>query len=497
MPNSADLRGVVERFVAGAAQPALLDPGEEPLRMLPEQWSLSDWNGRLLLQVWNADRNLVRRITGLKEERRDRLALITERFPKAQGEMQIADLAAPEGLELQRKSTRTAFRDRFRLMLAREFPEWRVEEVSSEPNLEQSLSPSYVRAFLRRGSTGVAAMAAPPEASDCAGMAAFGLIWFDYLRRREKACQIRRLLLYAPVHRDREVAARAAVMNPVAAPCELYIFDERDRVGPVDLADAGNLDSTLPPCRRPLTPNAEAPVFSGLSNDLAEVDRVEQSDGSISLRVRGLEFARWSGGNLGGKLTCGIGRRRRATMETVAAMAREVARVRSEATDDRQHPLYSQFPEGWLESQVRANPQIIDASLRRGPIYGQVPVFGGADRGVIDLLGVDHTGRLVVIELKATADVQLPFQAIDYWLRVRKHLAAGDFERLGYFGGIPVRPDAPRILLVAPALEFHSTSEAILGYVSPQIDITRVGLAADWRRELRVMFRLRGAERPG
>ena len=138
----------------------------------------------------------------------------------------------------------------------------------------------------------------------------------------------------------------------------------------------------------------------------------------------------------------------------------------------------------------------MDASLLPAPIYGQVPVFGGHDRGIIDLLGVDHTGRLVVIELKAAADLQLPFQAVDYWLRVRKHLAGGDFERLGYFPGITVRPEPPRILLVAPALEFHSTSESVLSYLLPEIEIVRVGLAADWRRELRVMFRLRGSERP-
>ena len=112
------------------------------------------------------------------------------------------------------------------------------------------------------------------------------------------------------------------------------------------------------------------------------------------------------------------------------------------------------------------------------------------------MLGVDHRGRLVVMELKAAADLQLPFQALDYWLRVRKHLAAGDFERLGYFAGIPLSRESPRIILVAPALEFHSTSEAVLSFLSPEIEITRVGLAADWRREVRVMFRLRGAERP-
>jgi hypothetical protein len=170
--------------------------------------------------------------------------------------------------------------------------------------------------------------------------------------------------------------------------------------------------------------------------------------------------------------------------------------VRNESAGDRQHPLFLQSPEGWLESQVRANPQAIDPSLRVTPIYGQVPVFSGPERGVIDLLAIDDTGRLAVIEIKAVADLQLPFQALDYWLRVRKHLMAGDFERLGYFSGIVIRREAPRVLLVAPALEFHSTSEMVIGALRPEIEFTRIGLAADWRRELRVMLRLWGAERP-
>jgi hypothetical protein len=449
---------------------------------------MAEWNGRVVLQAWDSSRNLSCKITGVKEQRHDRLSLFTERFPKTQGELQIADLAAPEGHELERRSSRMAFRERFRFMLVREFPEWRLEEVSSDPNLEASLSPSYVRAFLRSGAKGMAAMAAPPGSSDYAGVVAFGLIWLDYLRRREKKTRIQHLLLFCPVGCEREIALRARLIDPAAVDCTLYVFDERDRTGPVDLADAGNIDSTLPPCRRPATPNADpAPI-----PEIAGVDRVEQSDGSVSLRVRGLEFARWSAG----KLTCGIARRKRCTMETVIAMAREVTRVRCETAEDRQHPLYTQFPEGWLESAVRTHPGLVDASLLPAPIYGQVPIFGGHDRGIIDLLGVDHTGRLVVIELKAAADLQLPFQAVDYWLRVRKHLAAGDFERLGYFPGITVRPDPPRILLVAPALEFHSTSESVLSYLVPEIEIVRVGLAADWRRELRVMFRLRGSERP-
>ncbi len=486
--SDPDLRRLVERFVAAAVQPAMLDPGEEPLLLTTDQWSLSEWNGRLVVQAWDQNRNLVRKITGLKAQGRDRICLITERFPKSHAELQIADLAAPTGRELGRKTLRIAFCVRFNLMLAREWPEWQIGEVSVEQNLEESLSASYVRGFLRLGSSGIAVMAAPPEAPAAAGVVAAGLIWLDYLRRREKASSIGRLLLYVPLGMEREVAFRAACLDPVKVVCQLFAFDEKDRAGVIDFGDAGNVDSTLPPCRRPASPNAEARVLP----DMPDVDRIEQADGSVSLQIRGLEFARASGGNV----TCGVTLRKRSTIETVAAMSREISRVRCADVEDRQHPLYSLNPEGWLEAQVRAHPEAIDASLKPIPIYGQVPVFSGSDRGVIDLLGIDHTGRLVVIEIKATADLQLPFQAIDYWLRVRKHLEAGDFERLGYFAGHVVSPEPPRILLVAPALEFHSTIETLLGALSPRIEVMRVGLAADWRTGLRVMFRLRGNERP-
>ncbi len=487
------LRSVVERFIAAAAQPAVLDPGEEPLPLVGQNWEITEWNGRLTLQAWDTNRNLVRKIVSLKDQSRDRITLGTERFPRTAGELQIADMAAARGVELRRKSTRMAFRDRFRLMLMREFPEWHTEDVSADANLEQSLSPSYVRAWLRRGSgtssTGIAVMAAPPDAFDPSAVVPFGLIWLDYLRRREKGLSIRRLMLFVPLHEERATSLRAALIDPARVDCQLYGYDERDCTGLIDFADAGNVESTLPPCRRPLQPNVEPGDHSGLPG---EVDRVEQSDGSFSLRIRGLEFGR----SAGGRYSCGIGKKRPCTAATLERMASEVARLRRPDAEDRQHPLYSQAPEGWLEAQVRAHPQIVDASLRHGPIYGQVPIFSGPERGVIDLLGVDDTGRLTVIELKTTADLQLPFQALDYWLRVRKHLAAGDFERLGYFPGVTILRDAPRILLVAPALEFHSTTETVMEALVPHIDFTRIGVGANWRSELKVMFRLLGAQRP-
>lgn len=408
------LHSTLTSFISTALQPALLDPGEAPLPLTPDHWSLSEWNNRLVLEAWDAHRNIVRKILALKSQRRDRLTLITERFRKPEAELEIADLAAPGGQELERRASRIAFCERFRLMLAREWPEWQIVEVSADANLEASLSTSYARALLKQGATGVAVLAAPPDSAPCSGIVPAGLIWLDHLRRRERTLTIGRLFLYVPHGNERETAFRLSCLDPVRLYCRLFAYDARDRAGLVDLSDVGNVESTLPPC--------------------------------------------------------GLTGRRRLHLEN--------------------------GPEAFLEAQVRAHPESIDASLCRSPIYGQVPVFAAGDRGVIDLLGIDHTGRLVVIELKATADLQLPFQALDYWMRVSKHLDAGDFERLGYFAGHVISREPPRILLVAPALEFHSTSETMIESLAPLIDVTRIGLAAGWRDTLRVMFRLRGAEHP-
>ncbi|PYT21807.1 MAG: hypothetical protein DMG57_37505 [Acidobacteria bacterium] len=81
-------------------------------------------------------------------------------------------------------------------------------------------------------------------------------------------------------------------------------------------------------------------------------------------------------------------------------------------------------------------------------------------------------------------------------MRVRWHLDRGEFSAHGYFPGVALRSEPPRLLLIAPALEFHPTAETILPYLSPLVEVERIGLNMDWRNRLEVMFRLRGSERP-
>jgi hypothetical protein len=203
-----------------------------------------------------------------------------------------------------------------------------------------------------------------------------------------------------------------------------------------------------------------------------------------------MEFARTSGGTL----LAGLETKREvgaSNVGEVKRLAQELARLRAPDAADRWNPLYLRNRELWLESQVRAEMSEVDATLVTERVYGQVPAFAASERGVIDLLGVDRSGRLAVIELKAAEDIHLPMQSLDYWMRVQWHSERGEFTSKGYFPGIEVRRDPPRILMISPSLEVHPTNERLLRYYSPSIDVEHVGVGIEWQKKLKVMFRVR------
>jgi hypothetical protein len=489
--SAAQTRTEIEAFLKQSRQPALLEPGEELLALTPDNFALDLRGERLTLQAWDRTRNLARRVTGIKESTTARMELAVERFPRREGQLYLLDLGRRAGADLGRRSGRLVFRERFRLFLRRQFPEWNLAELSAEANLEFSLSPAFPRAFLRHGQHGWAAIACPPE-GDASALLAFGLIWLSYLRARERRVTVEGLALYLPAGHERSTALRLLCLDPAAARFELFSYSEEDFIVAVDPRDHGNVDTRLEQCSRaaPNQPDAWRAILA-----LPGVERIPRHDGRTSLRVRGIEFAELAGGDL----LFGMAERRPARPHHAAEIERlveELDRARSPEAAGRNHPLYRQYPEAWLESQVRARIETLDASLRCDPIYGQVPAFAGGERGVLDLLAVDHSGRLAVLELKASADLQLPLQALDYWIRVKWHLDRGEFASHGYFPGIELRPEPPRLLLVSPSLEFHPTSETILCYFAPTVAVERIGLAVEWRKGLKVMFRLTGAEPP-
>lgn len=411
----AETQAAIERFLDRARKPALLEPGEDPILLEPGQYAVERRDERLRIQAWDKTRNTTRRILGVIEESAGKLELRVEKFAKQIGQLTLVDLARPERQSVERRGARTVLREQFRRFLRRQFPGWTLAELSTEPDLAHSLSPSYPRALVKQGGRAWAALAAGADARDAAGALTFGLIWLDYLRKRERRLTVEGLVLLAPAGAGRLTLQRLRYLNPRAAQWAAWAYDASGLEHRLDPADFGNLDTSLE-------------------------NRSE-----------------------------GVAPHHRTSVDT---------------------------PERVLEGQVRAHIESIDATLLPSPVYSQVPALAGGQRGILDLVAVDRGGRLAVIELKASEDIHLPLQALDYWMRVVWHLERGEFPARGYFPGIELRAESPRLLLVAPALDFHPQTETILRYFSPAIEVERLGLAVEWKKAVEVMFRLRQAERP-
>lgn len=487
---AVEIRG----FIAACAQPALLEPGEAPIPLADDSHAIELRNGRLTIEAWDERHNLLRRITGVRARRPGRLELEISRLGDRRGRLLLLDQRRPSSEAACRQGGRRQFRERFRRFLSRQFPGWRIERLSTEPDLQHTFSPLYPRALLRQGVRAWAAIGAPADASLSDTALAFGLIWLDYLRLRERRCSLAGLILFLPAGSQHTTCLRLRLLDARAASFLVYVYTPDGGESRIDPADFGNLDTRLARCESPS--GQETPPPAAEIDAIPGLQRVAVSGGELSYRCNGLEIGRWRRGRLlvgidGKRLVPGGG------ATELRALAAQLGRLRSPAARDRATPLFFRAPESWLESQVRESIHLLGADLLTEPLYGQVPALVGGDRGVLDLLAVNRQGRLTVIELKASADPQLPLQALDYWLRVRYHSSRGEFARKGYFPGISLSRDAPRLLLVAPVLEFHSTTEVLLRYFHAEVPVERIGLGMDWRRRLQVVFRLSGAVRPG
>ncbi len=448
-----------------------------------------------LVHLWSDERNLVRRILRVAEHSPDRVVFEVRRFG-ANRPARLEFIAA-EGPRRKSRVSVEKFRARFARILAENFPDARVDSLSGSPDLEHSFSGLFARGVMSEGRRAWAILAAPPgsNTNSIDGILTFGLLWLEWARDHAERRAIEGLRLFVPEGTAREVRHRTKALN-TAARVEIFeLLAEEERVRAVDLADTGNLESWLTPRReiektfdaaremveriRAMDARAGEHIVAGVRPGIREV----------AVRYRGLEFARWADGHI----EIGVGEDRREwTSRAPGELKKLLGNLeehRNPAANLTNHAFYRAAPERWLENIVLRDPCQLDAQLDSKFLYSQVPALSDSDRGIIDLLGVTLQRRLVVIELKASEEIHLPMQAIDYWLRVRAHQANGDFERGGYFAGMELDPGPPLVWLVAPALRFHPANEIVLRYLSPEILITRIGLNENWRRKLRVVFR--------
>jgi len=478
--------------VCAAGVPEVHENGEWLAGLSGLRYEVRPQGDAALLHLWSAQQSVVRRVVRIAEESPERVIIEVTRFGQARNaQMQVA---AAGTLRDPRRVDREQFRGRLRSILADQFPDEAVESLLTAADLHRSISGLYVRGIMRDGSDAYAFLGAAPneDGATVDRMLTFGLIWLDHARARARRETVRGLRLFLPSGNAGITAHR---LNALERPqeVELYEYDPLYwRVRRIALSDTGNL-ATWIVSRREIdqllaTAQPEAERIRSLAPDDITVT-ITAATQEVSLRFRRLEFARWRMG----KMWFGLGDHQQVlTAQHWGSLEKLVGQLRdyrSAQTSDTKHRLYRAQPERWLETLVSADCSRIDARLDARHIYTQVPAFSAGDRGIIDLLGVTRDGRLAVVELKASEDIHVVMQAVDYWLRVRRHHEQDDFRRFGYFPGVALQPKSPLLVLVAPGFQFHPSNDIVLRYLSREIELVRVGLAENWRKRLRVVFR--------
>lgn len=511
------IAAALESFLGEHPHAAVLEDGKAIFDMREAKYSLDTDHGRCTLQLWSEERNIVRRIVATRA-RAGILRMSVLRF--GQTKPQTLELVADR--DLRTPSTREASRVKYLRVLeralGRNFPEFKPEAFRTAMDLEKSFGPAYARGSLVQGQRAWAVIAVNDEETQATvdGILTLGILWLQHCRESGDGRRVYQgLKVIVPRGRVALTLSRLAWLNPSIAQWELWELNQAtEELEQRDAADHGNLLTRLV-----RAPNEQA-VRERFSDATARVMVLvpEAMRGVVEQRVRsgselafllhGLEFARvrmgYSGNSFNSALeiTFGAG-----ANETLLADANEVQLrelvgrlfARRAADGDKRDPLYRMQPERWLESVLRRDVEPLDARLNPTHVYTQVPAFAASDRGMLDLLGVTNDGRLAVIELKADEDLHLALQGLDYWVRVRWHhlqnpdqmTGLGEFQRHGYFGGLYLSADAPRLYLVAPALRVHPATEVVLRYLSPRVEWTLVALDERWREKVKVVWRKR------
>ncbi len=488
------LREKMESFLAAEADREVSEGGELLFDLRESHYRLEEAHGKLLLHLWSEERNWVRRVVGVAEETRERLVLEVERFERRPGRLAIATPRRRATVDRERAAARRKYVGLLRRLLQREFPRARVEGLSAARDLKLSFSGLYTRARLREGERWwvVLGVGAGEDSAAVDGILTYALVWLDWNRRRYPERVWAGLRLFLPVEHTQTTASRLAFLDRRRMRAELFAVDEAEfTCVRVDLRDWGNRETRMAPLgRAQAIRTAESSAVERI-RALAPTEietSVPAARDQLVLRIRGLEFARAAGG----RVRFGVGREEQElTPGNFSDLAGLVERLRRERTagGTPASPYYRLQAESWLESAVLAAPRAVDARLERERLYRQVFVAGGGERGVADLLGATRDGQLVVLELKASTDIHLPLQGLDYWMRVHWHQQRGELAGAGYFPGVQLKATPPELLLVAPALQFHPTTEALVQFFAPAVRVTLVGLNEDWRRELKVVRR--------
>src|SRR5215469_6109571 len=111
--GSLEAYEVIERFVHSARQPAIMEPGSDPIAIGRDNFQLTSRGEIVTLEAWTDLQNLVRRIRRVTAEQRGRIEVEVECFGGRSARLSIVDLAHAANRDTSRRGARLKYRERF------------------------------------------------------------------------------------------------------------------------------------------------------------------------------------------------------------------------------------------------------------------------------------------------------------------------------------------------------------------------------------------------
>lgn len=506
------LQRTLEQYLAEHPRAVVLEDGRVAFDMASSSYALNSEHGRCVLQLWSENQNCMRTVVGV-EARKDALHVRVRRFGRS--EPQTLQFVADRDTRTptNRQAARTRFLFAMERLLAREWMDWKLVSMRSAMDLENSFGPAYARGLLTRGQSAWALIAVSPDEMPATidGILTIGILWLHQCREKHGGRRlVEGLRVIVPSGTSAVTASRMAWLNPGLAKWQLWEMEPQgDAVVRVEISRTGNLNTRL--VRAPYPEMILGRHSESIRRVLElvpeasrkQVDTRVASTTEVTFSLHGLDFARIRHGlapnsfNREDVITFGAGPNETELRPDNEAILRDLVQrlfVSRHPDGDHRDALYRLQPERWLEASLREDLSAIEPSLNLQYVYRQVPAFAAGDRGMLDLLTINSSGRLAVLELKADEDLQLPLQGLDYWIRVYQlHVSTAstqsELQASGYFPGQMLSPTPPVLYFVAPALRIHPANETVLGYFAEEVQWTLIALNESWRTERKVVFR--------
>lgn len=501
--KSDTLAAVLEKFLAENPDAVVLEDGVPLFEFVTARYCVSG-DETCVLHIWSEKSNIVRRVSRIDVNARS-LSLTVLRFGDAEPRMLEINADRNHRPTIAKQAARFRYQKLLRGVLERDFEGWRIEHLSTRADLVHGWSPAYSRAVLRRGRSALAILGVNEQENETQIDMALtcGTLWMHYQRKRlaSIAC-VEGLNLFVPPGRSEALRRQMAHLDADAAKWKIYELNQRTLISePVGFAVRDNQTRGLTRAvNEETTIERLAPSIARIQAIVPKAEVTVQSACEVAFRFHGFKFACAHIANCPGSFH---------TAQTITFELGGAQYVLDESTELSFHELLNRIikqrqPGGsamdtfyrlcrgdWLGSLIRQDIRVINPHLDGRFLYSVYPVSRENRRAGPAILTCTLAGRLAVIELRASEDMQFVLNGLEHWGHVRQYQQCQEFQANGYFPGIELSTAPPLLYFVSPALSTHRATHVLLRYLRPDIEWELVKISEQWRSGVRALDRKR------